>query len=181
MDKKELTQDVIAGLTVKQIQDKYNCSRSKVYYYKTLYGLNGLSPNSKKNFREDLEKQCNICQTVKPLSEFYSNGYSSTGKVKYKAACRPCEQNKRTSGFYGYILEYLNISNREYKCNRCGYTNIFGSLDFHHKNPAEKEFALSNADKTMSFDRFMAEVAPEIDKCEILCPNCHRLEHLVVG
>ena len=181
MDKENLTQDVLAGLTVKQIQDKYSCSRSKVYYYKTLYELNGLSPNSKKAIREDTEKQCNICNEIKPLSEFYSNGYSTTGKVKYKPACRTCENHKRISGFYSYIIEYLSITNREYKCTRCGYTNIFGSLDFHHKNPTEKEFALSNADKTMSFDRFMQEVAPEIDKCEILCPNCHRLEHLTVG
>lgn len=181
MDKETLTQDILSGLTVKQIQDKYSCSRSKVYYYKTLYELNGLSPNSKKSFRETGIKQCNICGKDKPLDNFYSNGFTPNGTQKYKAACSICETKKRAANFYSYVVEYLSISNKEYKCCKCGYTNIFGSLDFHHRDPKEKDFELSQVYKTLSFDKFIEEVAPEIDKCDILCPNCHRLEHLTVG
>lgn len=179
--KEQLTEDVLSGLTVKEIQDKYDCSRSTVYAYKSQYGLNGLSPNSNKTSRTEDIKQCNICLISKPLDKFYSNGYSSTGKVKYKAACGICETKKRNAKFYEYIQEYLALSGIEYKCCRCGYTNIFGSLDFHHRNPEEKDFEMSRVPRTISFDTFMSEVAPEIDKCDILCPNCHRLEHLIMG
>ena len=181
IDKESLTQDVLGGLSVKQIQEKYSCSRSTVYYYKTMYDLKGLSPNSRKAFRNTGLKTCNICNEEKSLDYFYSNGCTSTGKRKYKAACSKCETSKRNAIFYSYLLEYLKVSNREYRCCRCGYTNIFGSLDFHHRNSEDKEFEISRVNKTISFNRFIEEVAPEIDKCDILCPNCHRLEHLIVG
>lgn len=181
MDKDALTKDILLGLTVKELQEKYNCSRSKVYYYKKLYNLNGLSPNSKKSFRNTGIKTCTVCNEQKTLENFYSNGFSSAGTRKYKAACSTCEMKKRSNNFYNYISEYLNISNKEYRCCKCGYTNIFGALDFHHRDPKLKDFEVSEANKSMSFDTFMDTIAPEIDKCDILCPNCHRLEHLKMG
>jgi len=44
--------------------------------------------------------------------------------------------------------------------------------DFHHKDPTKKELTLSE-NMLISEERFQAE----INKCVLLCANCHRIEH----
>lgn len=44
--------------------------------------------------------------------------------------------------------------------------------DFHHINPNEKEFTISE-NRGVSEKRYFKEVL----KCKLLCANCHRLEH----
>jgi hypothetical protein len=53
------------------------------------------------------------------------------------------------------------------KCKVCGYNRYIGSLVFHHLNPLEKDFSITA--KTISFEKLKAEV----DKCELVCSNCH--------
>lgn len=58
-------------------------------------------------------------------------------------------------------------------CYRCG--NFFPSFvtDFHHRDPAEKKFKVSKAlCNTMSWSKILEEV----EKCDLLCSNCHRFE-----
>ena len=58
------------------------------------------------------------------------------------------------------------------KCQKCGYDKCQGALQFHHRNPQETEFALSNFnlnDTNFSIDK----VYEEVDKCDLLCANCH--------
>lgn len=57
-------------------------------------------------------------------------------------------------------------------CSRCGFDHV-AALEFHHKNPAEKDFLLSVAVAHYSLKRIQIEVA----KCEIICANCHRIHH----
>jgi hypothetical protein len=54
-------------------------------------------------------------------------------------------------------------------CGRCG--NSDGRvLDFHHRNPGEKLFTISNR-RTLGEKTILAE----IEKCDVLCANCHRI------
>jgi len=57
------------------------------------------------------------------------------------------------------------------KCERCGYDKCVAAMDFHHVNPDDKDFKIS--DGIWSWDR----LKPELDKCMMLCANCHREEH----
>ncbi len=57
------------------------------------------------------------------------------------------------------------------KCIKCGYDN-FLVLEFHHRNPKEKEFNIG-----MVANRSWGTIVDEISKCDLLCANCHRLEH----
>lgn len=66
-------------------------------------------------------------------------------------------------------LEYLGS-----KCIKCGYNKCLGALDFHHLNPKEKEIAINQAlSRHWSWNR----LKDELDKCVILCANCHREIH----
>lgn len=58
------------------------------------------------------------------------------------------------------------------KCQRCGFDRHYSALVFHHTNSVEKE-ANWNKIRLWSWGR----VLKELDKCELLCANCHAIEH----
>lgn len=58
------------------------------------------------------------------------------------------------------------------KCERCEYDKCPDALEFHHLNPNEKEAAWNEMRK-WSWEK----VLTELDKCSILCSNCHREVH----
>jgi hypothetical protein len=69
----------------------------------------------------------------------------------------------------------LKIKSIEYKggvCNSCGYNKCIDALDFHHVNQSTKKFAIGG-----SYNRNWASIKLELDKCELLCSNCHRERH----
>lgn len=57
-------------------------------------------------------------------------------------------------------------------CKKCGEKRIY-LLDFHHRNPQEKEGELSDFSKGYNLDKFFEE----LKKCDLLCANCHREFH----
>lgn len=57
------------------------------------------------------------------------------------------------------------------KCEICGYSRCLSALEFHHPNPIDKEFNIS--DRISSFEAIQSE----LDKCHLLCANCHREVH----
>ena len=63
----------------------------------------------------------------------------------------------------------------EYKggeCVKCGYKKCIIALEFHHLDPEKKDFAPSS-NMNMSWDK----IKEELDKCILLCSNCHRELH----
>ena len=58
------------------------------------------------------------------------------------------------------------------ECNRCGETDIF-KLHFHHVDPTKKEFQISKITAHVPWPI----IKQEIDKCVLLCANCHTSLH----
>ena len=58
-------------------------------------------------------------------------------------------------------------------CEICGYDRSSNALDFHHRDPATKSFGISESGCTRSWDR----VREELEKCVMICANCHREVH----
>ena len=56
-------------------------------------------------------------------------------------------------------------------CSICGYNKCASALDVHHDG--DKEFDIGNARNSMGLKRLIEE----IDKCRILCRNCHAELH----
>jgi hypothetical protein len=61
---------------------------------------------------------------------------------------------------------------RTLKCTKCGFDHP-AALDFHHVDPSEKENIVS---KLVSNGCFAAAME-EVQKCIVLCSNCHRVHH----
>lgn len=58
-------------------------------------------------------------------------------------------------------------------CPRCGEGHP-ACLQFHHRDPDAKE---SSIQKLVARNRAMPVIAAEVEKCELLCANCHAKEH----
>ena len=65
---------------------------------------------------------------------------------------------------------------RDYKggrCEICGYNKCDRALSFHHLDPNKKDFGLSDKGLTRSWKK----IQQDIDKCILLCANCHMEVH----
>lgn len=113
-------------------------------------------------------KVCSKCGVEKPVTEYHKNGFDAHGNQKYRGYCKTCA-NKREMERYWEKREYVDAQRTQ--CAKCGDTRIY-LLDFHHKDPNEKEFTIG------AMKRGAKEtLQKEIDKCICLCANCHREFH----
>lgn len=69
-------------------------------------------------------------------------------------------------------LKQMSVEYLGGKCIKCGYNNCVWALDFHHKNPKEKDFTIGKY-TTIGWEKLKLE----LDKCDLLCANCHRELH----
>ncbi len=57
------------------------------------------------------------------------------------------------------------------KCSRCGYDKCVRALSFHHRDPGGKDFSIGGV--SWAWGR----IRNELDKCDLLCTNCHSEIH----
>ena len=65
-------------------------------------------------------------------------------------------------------VEYLGGS-----CTKCGYKAFLEVLAFHHKDPTKKDFSIGSSGKGWG------TIQGELDKCVLLCSNCHIETHVI--
>lgn len=115
------------------------------------------------------KKICCTCKEEKPISEFYGQSDRKNGSSK----CKKC--------FNDYCIQrWINIKIKaiQYmgsKCNDCSNSypeQPYVIFDFHHLDPDEKEVGW---DKLRL--RSWKKIVDELDKCVLLCSNCHRIRH----
>jgi hypothetical protein len=58
-------------------------------------------------------------------------------------------------------------------CETCGYDRDVTALDFHHIEEDTKDFGIGSKGYTRSWEK----VKEELDKCIMVCANCHREIH----
>ena len=67
----------------------------------------------------------------------------------------------------------MAIAHKGGMCQRCGYDRCHEALEFHHLEASDKDFGISSRGYTRSWNK----IREELDKCELLCANCHREVH----
>lgn len=70
-------------------------------------------------------------------------------------------------------LKHMAIDYKGGKCLICNYDRCDAALEFHHRDPSQKDFGLSHRGLTRSWEKLKAE----LDKCMLVCANCHRQIH----
>ncbi len=79
------------------------------------------------------------------------------------------ELNVRKKARNREMRNWLDDIKAEKKCCRCGEYKFY-ILDFHHLDPEEKDKTIS---RTVSCGYGRKRIREEVDKCIVLCRNCH--------
>lgn len=110
-------------------------------------------------------KYCSFCQIEKTEENtLFLNG-------KWGRACRNCDAKNKADRVNKFKKNCVSYKGGQ--CEVCGYSKCIAALEFHHKDPTQKDFSMAQK-KTCKFDD---KIMAELDKCAILCCNCHREEH----
>lgn len=99
-------------------------------------------------------KTCTQCQRI----------YNKKGKI-----CYVCLNKNRREANMSRIYNLLGGA----KCWICGYSRSKAALDFHHIDGQTKSMGLSTREMQLSWQT----VWTEVQKCCLLCSNCHREHH----
>lgn len=92
--------------------------------------------------------------SVPTVKRYYTKEHSRLVKFSH---------NERLKNIKQQCVDYLGG-----KCCKCGYNKSLNSLHFHHLDPSTKEFGLSaSSSKTFKSKK------RELDKCILVCANCH--------
>lgn len=118
---------------------------------------------------DQTSKRCYVCKAVKSLDDFYAASSRYDGKQSKCKACDNEHATQRIRERKKQIDAYLG----QPVCSHCGFTHTsFDPFDLHHVDPTTKEYAIS---KMWGYS--WAKIKAEIDKCILLCKNCHAIEH----
>lgn len=165
MKKELLIEYVNEKLSIRQIAEKENTSQTNTRYWLKKYGLK-TDPITKKINKEGF-KLCPKCKIEKERTEFYVR----RGKEGQSVYCKRCTNDvavERQRLFKAKCIEYKGGC-----CVECGYAKCNAALEFHHTDPTQKDFNISHFKLTTFDDR----VKKELDKCILICSNCHREIH----
>lgn len=116
-------------------------------------------------------KQCKRCLREKDDELFYPQQQKERGKVyKYRDSyCIECRGQYSTER--RRELKAKCIAYKGGQCVGCGVVDDPAIYDFHHPDPAQKEISFGSTHR--SFESLVLE----LDKCILLCSNCHRKTH----
>lgn len=127
---------------------------------------------------------CSQCKLEKILSQDFFNTKDKLGK-KFRTDCKECQHNKQ-SGCYKKKKDYYKRVNKAYRdllkeqnqrllweflllnpCVKCGETNPI-VLEMDHLR--DKKYNVSE----IIFCHTWESVKKEMEKCQVLCANCHK-------
>lgn len=113
-----------------------------------------------------MEHRCSDCKLVKPRSDFYSRD-----KGMCASKCKEC--------FNAYcIRRWIDCKKKVIEhmggvCKDCGKSYPHPVFELHHRDPSSKDFEWPKLKKQP-----WKTILVEIEKCDLLCANCHRTRHM---
>ena len=127
-------------------------------------------------------KTCYTCRKHKKLSEFPKDKKRKDGLRSSCKLCWAAQQRKRHENTYSERYREKKRLKRERNKQIIAEAKMDGCsccpekepvcLDFHHLNPDEKDQSISHM-----LEYSVDLLKKEIDKCILVCSNCHRKIH----
>lgn len=102
--------------------------------------------------------------------EFFPKKQAKVRKYCYE--CVP-EESYANGATMRKNIKKWSLDYKGSKCKCCGYNRCETALEFHHLDPTQKDFNISDRDIKLNWD----EIKCELDKCILVCSNCHREIH----
>lgn len=178
--KDKIIQLRLDGKSYNEIETILNCSKSSISHYCKIEKINDIG----------LSKKQLDSKTILEMKEFYKTNTIIATCEKFKISkstvTKYCDTKRflfandidRKNANYLNLKSYRQKNKEkaiEYKggrCKKCGYDRCINAFDFHHLDPNEKEINIS-----MILNNSWDIIKKELDKCVLLCSNCHRELH----
>lgn len=114
------------------------------------------------------EKQCEDCKAMLSITDFgvHRRKGNRSDELYIFPICKKCDSKRHR--LRKRELKEKSVEYKGGKCIYCGYDKCLRSLDFHHRDPKEKDFPISSF-----WSSFNEVVKEELDKCDLVCSNCH--------
>lgn len=132
---------------------------------------------------EDLIKEIikfyDECQSSRKTAKKFSVSKTTVLEyVKPRSSERISEEERKKRRVESVQRRRLKIKQMavEYKggkCEVCGYNKCNRALQFHHRDPTEKDFGIASKGVCRAWEK----VKEELDKCAMVCANCHAEIH----
>lgn len=189
-------------LVGKQVSFCSKKCKSKKYGYGSYKNQKKRRKERKSELVEKLGGKCSVCGYSKNMASFSFHHVNQEDKTEniskilhYKLSyymaeagkcillCENChrEKHREKQIANSYKKQRDKINNKRGKlldilggkCSKCGYDKNISALDFHHVG--NKKYRLSLREMASAIP--MEELIEEVNKCIILCANCHLEEH----
>jgi DNA-binding transcriptional ArsR family regulator len=169
MEKEKFIELIDNGLSINQISETLGKAPTTISYWLKKFNLktNNLSFKDKGIVDYEGKRCCPKCNETKPLSEFYNR----RGKIGGSVYCKICTSKQSLDR--QRALKQQAVDYKGGCCEKCGYSKYNGALEFHHLDPSKKDFNIG----ALKNYTFSSKIKEELDKCILVCANCHREIH----
>jgi hypothetical protein len=113
-------------------------------------------------------RKCTKCLVEKDRSEF-----SLRNSGRLYSWCRACERDAALARHYRRV-DFISQIKTERGCADCGYNAHPTALEFDHLPGRIKLFDIAMGVRSKAIEKVLAE----IEKCEVVCANCHAIRTL---
>lgn len=129
-------------------------------------------------------KTCTACNTEKPLDRFH---WQNKAKGTRRSICKECKSAKASALWASGRIKEANYEAKRRRVNKaydylwnlyvasacadCGESNPL-VLEFDHLGEEEKSHNIS---QMLTSNYGLDAIKKEIEKCEIVCANCHKI------
>ena len=168
------------GKSYNEISKELNCSKATISYHCKREMINdiGLEQSKKLNSVEiELLKEYYKTHTIEETSKKFEVSISTVKKYSNKKFKDRTEDDRKKAN-YNHVKNFRKrtkekaVDYKGGKCKICNYDRCVSALEFHHLEPSKKDFTLSQS-MNIAWDK----IKEELDKCILVCANCHREIH----
>ena len=163
MEREDLEPLIRAGLTVRQIAAAVGSSPTTVRRWLDRYGL---ETRRTRRLRETAGARAEATRVTTAVCDRHGQTpftRSPSGAFRCQKCRNDAVNNRRRA-----VKEAL-IAAAGGACVLCGYSRSPAALQFHHREPIQKAFGISER----GISRALEDARQEASKCVLLCATCH--------
>lgn len=175
MQKEKLVELIEFGYSQRDLANKLETSQSNIKYWLKKFEIKTkYNRYNKDRYLINGGKVCSKCKNLKDTSDFYKR--YNTNRDGLAGYCKECSNE-----YHGNRVKEVKLKMIDYKGGKCCDCNLkiedshYCVFDLHHLDPNDKDPNFSK----IKYQKW-ENIIKEIDKCVLLCSNCHRLRHSII-
>jgi hypothetical protein len=127
--------------------------------------------------KHGVQRECKVCDSARKAKWYKDNTVQILTKTKTYRHNHSDQYEEYHKNYYSTWLEIIDEKLHR-SCCVCGYNKCWKALEFHHIDPTTKSFNISQMiNRWSSKPKHYKKLIQELDKCVLLCANCHRELH----